>query len=801
LKKPFVLLLVLLPLISGLYLAPVIVRPAHATGIVGEVCIARTSDTTCPFTAPTIAGPAPAPGVQFRFSILVNDSATLNGFDITLLTNSTVLKPAGESTTNSVLPGQLTILAKCIGGVGTGCTSNDNASTLHFSAQAGTGQFTTPPTTGLLFTAIYNVTALSANTPVTFQTGCGSTSAGNGVCVTISNGSTNNVPETSITAKFTNAVNGYFDIEANTGNLQISQGDVDSSPFITITSLNNFGGLAGSTVNLSGSSSPSGPIVTISPNSVSLTGGLPNNQTIAGVTVNVTSTVPVGNYTLSITGTSGSLPPNTIAIHLVVPKPDFMITPTPNAVNFNVTVQGTSNIVISSVGNYAANVTVSAATSSPSLIAHFSNNQQQIQLRLHKGSTNTTLLTLNSTIAGSYSVNVTSVSGPLFHFALISVHVLDYALSVNDGSVLTVLNGTTTVKSINIDASAVYNVTVTIGTVYVDQVTNIINSPSNGVKVGCSPLNLKLVYTGNTNGHNTTNCQVTGQAIGNYVVTVTATSGIPGRSSNHALSFPVAVIGPNFSIQIPPTLTLVSVGSSAIIPVKFFGNHQLNDNITLNLSLSTNLSPAPGFSSNVSSNGIIQLTPSKPNSTILITITTGATTPAGFYTLIIDGSGTKSSPTEVRIPLQFLVVSTTSPHNLSVYSVTSSTTITTVGTDVTITVLVQNLGKVSENATIVAIVGDQTIGTTNATIAVGGNVTETFVWHTASYNPGAYMVGGKVIGYDTLRSATPVTLNAANTSILSNPYTLPAIVIAAIIIVIAALAIFYLIPKRKIQTS
>jgi hypothetical protein len=803
LKKPFVFLLILLPLISGLYLAPAIVRPAHATGLVGEVCIARTSDTICPQTAPTIAGPtSPGPGVQFRFSILVNASATLNGFDITLLTNRTVLLPTGVSTTNSVLQGQLTILAKCIGGVGIGCTSNDNASTLHFSAQAGTGQFTTPPTTGLLFTAIYNVTALSANTPVTFQTGCGSTSAGNGVCVTISNGSTNNVPETSLTAKFSNAVNGYFDIEGNTGNLQISQGDVDSSPFITITSLNNFGGLTGSTVNLSGSSSPSGPIVTISPSSVSLTGGLPNNETIAGITVNVTSNVPVGNYTLSITGTSGSLPPNTIAIHLVVPKPDFMITPTPNAVNFNVTVQGTSNIVISSIGNYAANVTVSATTSSPSLLAHFSNNQQQIQLRLHKGSTNTTLLTLNSTIAGSYSVNVTSISGPLFHFALISVHVLDYALSVNDASALTVLNGTTTVKSINIDASAVYNVTVTIGTVYVDQVTNMINSPSNGVKVGCSPLNLKLVYTGNTNGHNTTNCQVTGQAIGNYVVTVTATSGIPGRSSNHALSFLVSVIKPNFSILIPPTLTVVSVGSSVSIPVKFAANNGLNDTVTVNLSLTnTNLSPVPGFSSNISSNGKLYLTPSSPNSTLLVTITTSATTATGFYTLIIDGSGIKSNPTEVRIPLQFLVVSTTSPHNLSVYSVTSSTTSTTVGSDVTITILVQNLGRVPENATIVGIVGDQTIGTKNATIAVGGNVTETFVWHTTSYNPGAYMVGGKVIGYDTLRSATPVTLNAANTSILANPYTLPAIIIAAIILVLAALAIFYFVPKRKIQTS
>jgi len=805
LKKLSVVFLILLSIISGLYLAPVIIGPSHAaTPAIGEVCISRNTDTFCPQTSPTIAGPtSPGPGVQFRFSILVNASGALNGFDITLLTNRTVLKPAGVSTTNSALPGQLTILAKCIGGVGIGCTATDNASTLHLSAQAGGGQLTFPPTTGLLFTAIYNVTALSANTPVTFQSGCTSTSVTGGVCVTISNGSVNNVPETSQGAKFSNAVNGYFDIEADTGNLQVSQGDVTSAPFLTITSLNGFNGI----VNLIGSSSPPGPIVTVSPNSVPLTAVAPGNQTIAGITVNVTKTVPIGNYTLSITGTSLTVPPNTITIHLIVPKPDFSVTPTPNTVNFNVTVLGTSNIIIASIGNYAANVTLSETTSSPGLNAYFANNQPQIQLKLRAGSTNATLLTLNSTIAGSYSVNVTATSGVLFHFAPISVHVLDYALSVNDASVLNVVNGTTTVKSINIDASAVYNVTVTIGkSPYVVQVTNAINSPSSGVKVGCSLLILKLTYSGNTNGHNTTNCQVTGQAVGNYIVTVTATSGIPGRASNHALSFLVAVVKPNFIISIPPTLTIVSVGSSANIPVVFAGNHGLNDNITVNLVLSnTGLSPLPSISSNASTTSgpcspCVRITTNSPNSTLLITITTSPTTAAGFYTLTIDGSGIRSNPTELRVSLQFLVVSTTSPHNLSVYSVAASTTSATVGADITITIVVQNLGRLSENATIIAIVGDQNVGTKNATIAPGANVTETFTWHTSSFNPGAYMVGGKVLGYNVQRSATPITLNAANTSPFNSQYTIPAIAIAAIIVIAAGL-IFYFLPRRKIQTT
>jgi ABC-type antimicrobial peptide transport system permease subunit len=62
------------------------------------------------------------------------------------------------------------------------------------------------------------------------------------------------------------------------------------------------------------------------------------------------------------------------------------------------------------------------------------------------------------------------------------------------------------------------------------------------------------------------------------------------------------------------------------------------------------------------------------------------------------------------------------------------------------------------------------------------------------------MVGGKVLGYNVQRSATPVTLNAVNTNPLNSQYTIPAIVIA-IIIIIVVLAIFYLLPRRKIQTS
>jgi len=132
----------------------------------------------------------------------------------------------------------------------------------------------------------------------------------------------------------------------------------------------------------------------------------------------------------------------------------------------------------------------------------------------------------------------------------------------------------------------------------------------------------------------------------------------------------------------------------------------------------------------------------------------------------------------------------------------------TISQDVTITIVVRNVGKLAENATVVAIVGDQNIGLKNVTLSPGQNVTVTITWHTAGYSPGAYMIGGKVPGVpgesilsnNLLRSPTPVTLSPANTSIFSNPYTVPAIAIATLILVAVGLAIFFL-PRRKTQSA
>jgi len=795
LKKIFVLLLIALPIISGLYSAPGIIPSVHAANLVGKVCLASTTATVCPVTPPTIAGLPPGLSSFFFLRVLVNSSDSLNGFDITLRTDHTVLSPAGVQI-GTVGIGTATEIVKCIGGVNklgpSPCPLTDSVDTLHYAVS---GSLTpSRPVTDLLFTANFTIVANSANTPISFQTGCTGTSVAGGVCVTITNGSTSPDPETSQPAKFRNQM--YFDLLPSAGSLEVSKGDIDLSVPVIVPSLNLFAG----TVNLDVSSSPIGPTVSMVPNSVTIASG---SDGLTELNVTVIKTVSPGPYTLNITGTSGPLPQNSVTIQLTVPAPDFTLTPTPNNLFFNVTVSGTSNITISSVGNFNGTVTLSLP---PTLPQGLNASLINPVLKLSSKGTNMTRLVANSTSAGTFTLNITATSGLLVHTSKVTITVLDFFLHVNPG-VLNVLNGTTATRVVEVNPTSFYNVTVTVGKpdmIYVDQILQSgIIAPSTGLLVSCSLNVLKITSTGNTNGQNSTNCAITGQALGDYIVIVTATSGSSGRTSNHAVSFQVAVIKPSYSILLPTTsVTTVSVGSSTSINVIISGNHNLADNVTIDLSVST---ASVSLSQNAT---IARLTSTSPNATILVTITASSTAQSGTYTLTVAGTGKFSNPPVITATTAFVVVTTTSPQDLEVYSVLPSVTSVTISQDVTITIVVRNVGKLAENATVVAIVGDQNIGLKNVTLSPGQNVTVTITWHTAGYSPGAYMIGGKIPGVpgesilsnNLLRSPTPVTLNPANTSIFSNPYTVPAIAIATLILVAVGLAIFFL-PRRKTQSA
>lgn len=803
-KSPFVLLLIPLLTIGAFYVSPQVVRPAHADGPVGVglVCIADTTATSCPVVPPTLAGPQPSGLTQHFFvSVLVNDSVALNGFDITLLTDTNVLRPSGVTIGNFLSNTHDVI--KCIGGVnqlGGSCPTTDTASTIDYSV---TGAISSAPATGVLFQADYLVLGNAAKSAISFQTGCANTSVSGGVCVTISSGATAPDAENFQIAKFTNILGGYFDLTPSIGTIQLAKGDSDTNDFVNVVSLNQFSG----TVTISTTCSPAGPICTVPPPAdVMIT---PTSPSFAGLNVTVPKTTSPGTYTLNITGTSGTLlPPNSITIQLIVPTPDFAITPNPSNLKFNVTTSGLANIIISSSGNFNGTVTLSVKTNDPALASATLLNQT---LRLSAKGTNATRLTVKATIYGGYSVNVTATSGTLRHSSIISVTVLDFSLQVPN-KVLTVVNGSSVGSSetVAVNVNDFYNVSVTFSkTVFVNAIIQKgIVGPSSALNVTCSPTTVVIISLHtpqNTSiGTGATNCKVTARDIGDYSVTVTAVSGVGNRTSVHALTFPVTVIAKGFSVALSSNVETVAVSWSTSLNVTIVGNGLgLNDTINVKLQFSSsNLSPLPNINPPAEN---VSITPTSQNSTITATITTSSTTPAGDYTLTITASGKQSTPTRITVTMLLIVVETASPHDVAVNYVKPSLTSATIGSTVNITITVINNGKLSENVTIQAIVADQTVGMMNVTnLAPGQNVTVTIPWNTSGYSSGAYMIGGKVQGVkgetnlsdNLLRYSTPVTLNPANTSILDNAYTVPLIIVGVIIIAAIAMGLF-LLPRRR----
>jgi hypothetical protein len=246
-------------------------------------------------------------GTQLRVSVFIQNSAPLNGFDITVLADHTILQPSGADLTGFIFTQtSFIILAECVGGSGSGCTSTDTPDTIHVAVVC-MGCLTPNPTTGLLFTAVYNVVAQTTGTPIGYQTGCSSSSvSGTTTCVTVANGNPPPVPENVQTAVFNTT---DFTITASPSSFTMPRSSQMAST-IMLTSVSGFAG----TVSLSANISPSTghpPAASLSSSSVMLTSG-GTGSVLLGISTSKNS--GFGSYTITITGTSGSLTHTTAVI-------------------------------------------------------------------------------------------------------------------------------------------------------------------------------------------------------------------------------------------------------------------------------------------------------------------------------------------------------------------------------------------------------------------------------------------------------------------------------------------------------
>jgi hypothetical protein len=533
-------------LVASFLFYPGAVTEAHAA-LTPTVCLrdpnssAVLSGNPCSGTA-VFDGPVPGTGqtspTQIRIGVYINSSAALDGFDITLLTNHTVLRPFGVDTTGTVVPGSTSVIVECIGGkniTNVACASGDTSDTIHFALESY-NVLTTAPTTGLLFTAIYNITgtSIASGISVGFATGCVATSD-NPVCVTITNGTTTPNTESVQTATFNNHTTPpWVAVSSNSTSLTFLSGSsVGNHAGLTATAKNGWPGSSADLVSFSAQTSSTSVTTSFSPPSCSTSG----TSCVVVMSVNA----PAGNYSVTALGEYLLTDPNFAGqtdtllgpVSLQLTVRDFSQTASPGIISFNTGGSGTSTIQLTSLNRFAGTVSLSLGCSRSSQTAPSGGGGgsrpvemlppsscppatiSPASVTLSAGSVASSTLTVSSpSYLGNYTYIVSGVSGSS------SVHANTITTFVNDFNVTASSSGI----SINQAHSSTVTVTLQSQNKFAGTVTLSASVYPSGLVVSFNPASVNLAARGSANS--VMNITVpSGTVPGNYVVEIVASGG------------------------------------------------------------------------------------------------------------------------------------------------------------------------------------------------------------------------------------------------------------------------------------
>jgi phosphoheptose isomerase len=387
---------------------------------------------------------------------------------------------------------------------------------------------------------------------------------------------------------------GGFTLKPSATALTVADG-ASGTDTISVTDVSPFAG----SVSFAATGQPSGVTAAFSPTS---------SATSSVLTLTASSTAVAGTYTITVTGTSGSLAPVTTSFTLTVTSPTggFTLKPSSSALTVAAGSSGTDTITVTDISPFTGTVAFTATGQPTGVTAAFSPTSSATSsvLTLAVGSTVT---------AGTYTITVTGTSGTLTPVTT------TFTLTVTGTGTFT-LKPSATALSIAQGASGTNTITVTDVSPFAGSVSFAATGQPTGITAAFSP-------TSSTTSSVLTLTVASTVAAGTYTITVTGTS---GTLTPVTTSFTLTVTSPTggFTLKLSAAALTVAPGASG------------TDTITV-----TDISPFTGivaFTATGQPTGVTAaFSPTSSATSSVLTLTVGSSTAAGTYTITVTGtSGT-----------------------------------------------------------------------------------------------------------------------------------------------------------------
>ena len=384
-----------------------------------------------------------------------------------------------------------------------------------------------------------------------------------------------------------------FTVAASPTSQTVIQGN-STSYTVTQTALNNYA----ATVSYSVSGLPTGATATFTPASLTTSG----TTTLA---IGTATTTPGGTYTLTISGTDGTLT-HTASITLVVSAVDFSLSASPASQSVN---QGNSTsytVTETGINGYTGTVSYSVTAGLPA----GASTTFAPTSTTGSGTTTLTVATLATTPVGNYTLTISGTDGVITHTTTVTLVVStpDFSLSVTPSS-QTINQGNPTSYTITLNPISGYSGTVTFG----------LSGQPAGVSFNFAPPT--LTGSGSTVLNITT---ATSTVPGTYPLTINASDGTLTHTTSVTL-----VVTPAGDFQMSSSIAsqTVNPGQNTGFGITISSLNGFSG--TVNLSISGLPAGATGTFNPGSITGA---------GTASLAITTSVATPAGVYNMIVTGT-------------------------------------------------------------------------------------------------------------------------------------------------------------------